>query len=413
MSGQGEVSRARLLALLAEACELEHALCCSYLYAAFSLKRDIGEGLNWRQQQITRRWASRIYHIAAQEMLHLAQAWNIMTACGGAPYYRRPHFPQPAKHFPLNVALTLRRFDSATLDRFIVYERPEDMPLTEAAVPSAELWPIDEDFIYDSVGELYGEIERILIECDDPALFVGDGALQADQALIDFYDILAVTDRESAIAAIHRITEQGEGTQWDREDSHFGVFRHIRAQLDGLDFTPAFPVADNPYVTRSMRQILVETSGAFSGAGPVVTPILTAAASHAIDLFNDVYVAMLQALAHIFSSSSGSAGARRQIARDALELMITVIKPLGEAICRLPSGRDGLNAGPSFEMARHVALPQDSRLAGAVFEDRLGQLRGRGQRLLQQDMPPGPRTQIAGAVANIGRMVDQWSRRKR
>ncbi|HYJ31570.1 MAG TPA: ferritin-like domain-containing protein [Allosphingosinicella sp.] len=401
----GETSRARLLALLGEACELEHALCCSYLFAAFSIRRDIGEGLDWRQQQVARDWASRIYHVAAQEMLHLAQAWNIMTACGGAPYYARPAFPQAARHFPLNIALSLRRFDAATMDRFIVYERPEGAVLLEAAVPPTELWPIDEGFEYDSVGELYGEIARIIRENDDPDLFIGDRGLQAGQALVDFYDILEVSDRRTALAAIERITEQGEGTRESREDSHFGVFRAIRAQLDALDFEPALPVADNPYVTRSVRQILVESGADFAGAGPTVTMIEDHAAAHAVDLFNDVYVAMLQALAHIFAARSGDPAARLRMARDALELMITVIKPLGEAVCRLPSGHEGLNAGPSFEIGRHVPLPHDSALAATVFGERLGQLYRRGLRLLEGAIPEGPRGQVGSAVRNLGRMA--------
>ena len=38
-------SRSELLKLLSEACELEHGLACSYLYAAFSLKQDLGEAV--------------------------------------------------------------------------------------------------------------------------------------------------------------------------------------------------------------------------------------------------------------------------------------------------------------------------------------------------------------------------------
>ena len=143
-------TRARLLSLLSEACELEHALSCSYLYAAFSIKKEIDEGIEWRQQQMLRRWASQIFHVAAEEMLHLAQAWNLLTAVGGSPYYHRPNFPQAAKHFPLNIALLLRRFDSNTVQRFIYYESPaherDDLP--DLGVPPGALWPIDESFPY-------------------------------------------------------------------------------------------------------------------------------------------------------------------------------------------------------------------------------------------------------------------------
>jgi hypothetical protein len=79
--------RSQLLSLLTEACELEHGLACSYLYAAFTLKQDLSEGgLDWRQLQRVRLWAAQLYFIAAQEMLHLAQVWNLQAAIGGAPY---------------------------------------------------------------------------------------------------------------------------------------------------------------------------------------------------------------------------------------------------------------------------------------------------------------------------------------
>jgi hypothetical protein len=41
-------TRTDLLKLLCEAAELEHGIACSYLYSAFSLKRDIAEGtMTW------------------------------------------------------------------------------------------------------------------------------------------------------------------------------------------------------------------------------------------------------------------------------------------------------------------------------------------------------------------------------
>ncbi len=41
----GQISRERLLHALYEAAELEHNLMCTYLYAAFSLKSGVEEGL--------------------------------------------------------------------------------------------------------------------------------------------------------------------------------------------------------------------------------------------------------------------------------------------------------------------------------------------------------------------------------
>ena len=104
-------SRGDLLKLLCEAAELEHGIACSYLYAGFSLKRDLSEGgMTWEEQQKVRRWAAQIYFVASQEMLHLALVWNLTTAIGGTPYYLRPNFPQDSKYYPLNARLALEPF---------------------------------------------------------------------------------------------------------------------------------------------------------------------------------------------------------------------------------------------------------------------------------------------------------------
>jgi hypothetical protein len=122
-------SRSDLLKLLCEATELEHGIACSYLYAAFSLKRDISEGgITWDEQQKIRRWAAQLYFIASQEMLHLALVWNVTTAIGGTPYYLRPNFPQNTKYYPLNVPIELEPFGLRSLRRFILYEHPQQGP---------------------------------------------------------------------------------------------------------------------------------------------------------------------------------------------------------------------------------------------------------------------------------------------
>src|SRR6516165_7495101 len=124
-------SRSDLLKLLCEAAELEHGIACSYLYAGFSLKRDLSEGgMTWQEQQMVWRWAAQIYFIASQEMLHLALVWNLTTAIGGTPYYLRPNFPQEPSYYPLKVPLALEPFGLRSLRRFILYEHPR--ALTES-----------------------------------------------------------------------------------------------------------------------------------------------------------------------------------------------------------------------------------------------------------------------------------------
>lgn len=403
-------TRARLLSLLSEACELEHAVACSYLYAAFSIKRDIAEGIDWREQQRNRRWASQLYDIAAQEMLHLAQVWNLLTAVGGTPYYARPNYPLPARWYPLKVALVLRRFDLATIERFVYYEAPAHNVKGQPALPPppAAAWPIDESFPYTSVGQLYREIRSTITALDERELFVANPARQVGQALIDFYDVLAVKDADSAAAAIDRITLQGEGTTEDREDAHYGVFTAIEHQLKELSLSasdPARPVADNPYIRRRRDQI----PAAFVRPTDEVrmTEITDLVAIEAVDLFDDAYVAMLQALAYVFGNTDSKEPLLPRIARSSLELMTTVLKPLGESICQLPSGQRGLNAGPTFGMSRHAQLPPGAEVTSIVYGERLAELADHAGLLVDaaDRASWAVQDQLRGAAANLRRLA--------
>ena len=75
--------REELLYLLGEAAEVEHAACCTYLYAAFSLRSEPGEGLTAAQVPIVAGWKRTINQIAVQEMVHLALVNNLLAALGG------------------------------------------------------------------------------------------------------------------------------------------------------------------------------------------------------------------------------------------------------------------------------------------------------------------------------------------
>jgi len=70
------------------------------------------------------------------------------------------------------------------------------------------------------------------------------------QDLVHFPDLIPVVDRASPIKAIEEITNQGEGTKREREDSHFGTFVAILKELldsrkRGSGFSPARPAMQN------------------------------------------------------------------------------------------------------------------------------------------------------------------------
>jgi hypothetical protein len=361
-------SRALLLRLLSDACELEHGLACSYLYAAFSLKQDLSEGgMTWRQQQMVRQWAAQLYFVAAQEMLHLGQAWNLLAAVGGVPYHARPNFPQGGRYYPLHVPLQAERFGLAALDRFIRFELPAE--LTPATPDLAE---------FRTVGELYGSIalllERLCSERGEARVFVGDPARQVGPEYVDFPQIVRVFDLGSALQAIERITEQGEGMRGDRRDCHYGIFRDIRRQYlqelgacagSDLPFDPVRPALANPAAASDPGR------GA-PGASIISDPFSARVAA----CCDSIYGLMLRMLQWVFDGATSHQRLMQAMARLSLHAMTSVLKPLGEALMCLPAGpeHDRQTAGPPFALTRHVPLPVEPRAATTVAGERLDEL---------------------------------------
>src|SRR5947208_7289619 len=74
--------REALIYMLCEAAELEHGIMCQYLFAAFSLKETVDEGLTAAQLEAVGRWKASIMRIAGEEMMHLALVQNLLSAVG-------------------------------------------------------------------------------------------------------------------------------------------------------------------------------------------------------------------------------------------------------------------------------------------------------------------------------------------
>jgi len=102
--------REHLWYLLAEASQLEHGIMCQYLYAGFSLKQSVEEGLTAEQLSAINRWRTILQGIAVQEMLHLALVANLMSAIGAAPTFTRSNFPRRSDYFPPSIQLSLLPF---------------------------------------------------------------------------------------------------------------------------------------------------------------------------------------------------------------------------------------------------------------------------------------------------------------
>ncbi len=380
-------TRSDLVALLTEACELEHGLACSYLYSAFSLKQRPAEGgLTTDQVHKAKYWASQLFFVASQEMLHLAQAWNLLSAIGGTPYCLRPNLPQSSRYYPLHARIALEPFGEEALKRFIVYETPAK-PAIAWVSRQAKLSPKERGRGHVSIGELYETIGEGFRSIG--GLFVGDPANQVDRRSVEFPDLIPVHDVLTALQAITQITDQGEGTRLDRLDCHYGIFLNVLKDFEaeqaigGRDFRPVRRVMDNPVAHSS--------AGYGAQAHPIKDPLTRAAAQ----LFDDVYLLMLQALAFGFAPTAGAAPAARACAA-AIELMTTVVRPVGDALATLPAGVDDRCGGPGFGLTRFVALAAEPSIAIAVLHERLIQLASQAN-ALAGTLPASPQLAVAAS----------------
>lgn len=397
-----KIKRSDIISLLSEACELEHGLACSYLYAAFSIKQSTGEGdLDWRQLQAARKWAGQLYFIASQEMFHLSQVWNILTAIGGTPYYWRPNFPQSHRYYPIDLPLVLEPFGKKSLKRFIFYELPEhisekDYLEREFSISSEK---INSSF---TVGKLYETILNGLEQIQEKDLFIGSPSLQVGAETCHFSEIIKVTDLDSAKRAIHIITEQGEGTRTDQNDCHYGLYLSIEkeyerfikdAESQGISFEPSRHIVSNPMPSFYAGQI---PSGAHLIKDPYTEKVSI--------LFDDIYSLMLRILQFVFQCGPLPNNQERIFADIAIQLMTRVIKPLGESLTLLPvGGTHSLNCGPAFGLYRHVNFPHDADEVIKLVEESLNQSLDKCNNLATSTHSP---EQLHNAASNIGAIIN-------
>jgi CDGSH-type Zn-finger protein len=422
-------TREELIYLLSHACELEHGVACVYLFAAHSLKSDASEGgMTPTQAEMVRRWKRKLSAVAVEEMLHLAQLCNVLTAIGGAPHFRRTNFPVPRSALPINDHMTLEPFSIETLERFMAIEMPEPGILSpeeqveaEAVaararerrgrrgptelhvepVPVAGCEPFDVDFT--TQGEFYHKIMSGIACIPEDALFIGPPQAQANARFVDFQNkLVRVTDRKSAIAAIQMVIEQGEAPTAAHPDAHFWVFRAIwreyrealaHANASGREFNPVRPVVSNP-----MTRFYDDTSG-----GTLISDPLT---HQVADLYNGTYDTMLLMLLRFFAHTDESDAELEKLARATLRLMTNVTRPLGEALAKMPVGHDprqaGKTAGPGFGYNRDVQLLPHKRSAWIFFGERLHEAARIATRLCatqNRRLPPEVEEAAAGLQA--------------
>ena len=376
-------NRKELTYLLCQAAELEHAVMCQYLYAAFSLKGPADPGLTPDQRGAIERWRTAILRVADEEMLHWALVQNLLTAVGSAPYVARPYMPHQAKGYPAGVQFRLLPFGEAALRHFVYLERPEGMDLADAEEferVGPTLAPMDPTEViargqeFTTQGHLYRSVERgfahLAETLGEEQLFIGPAFHQADETAFGWPDMVPITDLAGASQALERIVEQGEGATGDWRTAHYGRFLEVLEEyLTMRSQDPTFEPT-HPVVGAGMRAVEDVEPDVY------ITDPDTGRCS---DLFNATYELMLQLIARYFAFGHETPKQRQVLADVAVGLMFSVIKPLGLLLARLPVGPEhpGATAGANFQLPyRSSFLLPHRRSAWIRFAERLDELSG-------------------------------------
>lgn len=354
-------NREELLFLLGEASQLEHMLMCEYLFAVFSLKRDVSEDITTEQLETINRWDRVISEVAAQEMLHLTLASNMLSAIGSSAHFNRPNFPQQSKYFPSGVKVALLPFGKDALLHFLYLERPEGLEREDAAIlesrsveeephsviTSQNLVPEPEEFA--TVGHLYRGIERgfqqLVEKQGEEHIFIGPPKAQATQQYFSWPELITVTNLASAIQAIETIVEEGEGARGDWRQAHYGKFLQVYNEYQALkqqdpNFEP----------TRPVRAAFVRQPADTVAVNLISDPVTAGVAN----LFNASYATLLSVLNRFFLHGGETDEEFKLLSDVAVDMMFNVIRPVGILLTTLPIGPHlpGVMAGASFETYR-------------------------------------------------------------
>ena len=376
-------SRALLADMLAEAAELEHSLCCQYLFAAFSLKKTMAEGLTARQADKVRDWQTVLLDVARQEMEHLGLVFNLQIAVGEAPHLVRPSFPLSPKYYQTDVISKLEKFSIKCMQRFVLFELPDDLLPSEKQDLKHYVGQYNSE-AHQTIGALYDGIGDLLTKIsnngkDDDRVFIGPPGAQfkiadsaqpqqvrrsGEQGVGTAYSINmnGVTNLKSALTTINQIVKEGEGSVVhrkdgsvpDRRNSHFGKFLKVLKDLisereNDPSFEPARDVISDPITQQPGR-----------GNSDKLGNLITAETAHKASLaFDQAYTTLLLLLARFFGATDQDEDDSMALENAAFFPMMTmVIRPLCEIITQLPAYANGSpgNAGPTFRFELRTAL---------------------------------------------------------
>jgi hypothetical protein len=355
-------TRDQLAGALTVAAELEHGLLIQYLFAAYSLKKSPAEGITAAQADTCRIWEGRILQVARDEMAHLANVCNLLSAIGEAPHLLRPNFPQQV-HPSLPFVFELTKFSEKTLYRFARAEAPDTTSPQATAVAGQS-----NVILFHFTGELYRQIkegiDRVVHEIGESRLFIGPQTAQDVSDWSNRFRIPPIGNQKEAVAAIDAIVLQGEGSPGNTKLSHFAQFEQMRDDLAvqkqaDATFRPARWVAPNPRLDDPLFG---------AGPGTLIADPVTHEIAH---VFNSVYHTVLLMLMQYYSFGGERAD---QIAalREAIRTSMSMaIRPIAEILTVLPvGGGSPRTAGACFDILTEPRLSTQPSNRWAILDER-------------------------------------------
>ncbi len=249
-----------LYPLVQKAIELEHATIPPYLCGLFTLRIGTNEDV-----------AQIIRSVVVEEMLHFTIASNLLLALGGAPRIDRPDFvPKYPGELPFGIgdhfSVHLRKCTTAQVrDVFMKIEEPDeiiDIPTDQFRLMQLAAADVPEEFA--TIGLFYEFLAEKIREIDarTPIAWHTEQQNVARQWFTDPDEMFLIDSVESAVAAIHVVVDQGEGTHTDPFDAdgrpaHYYRFKEIvegRRLVRRPGATPPYAFGGLP-VTLDERQV--------------------------------------------------------------------------------------------------------------------------------------------------------------
>lgn len=348
--------------LLRSAAEIEHALMVQYLYAAYAISDESGDGIeNYR---------AKIMRVAIQEMGHLATVQNLLVLLGGPTSTHLLRDDARIDTGLTPIPFELEPVSQTTLALYLVAEMPATIPtqLVQEFAPILAKATAATNGMLRRVGAIYSVLEWLFLPDSvakswiDLELLAGypenyhvtdadvvpADVMVAHEATRDEWEahesefiLEAPHDCMSAAAAVAAISEQGEG--WDdAQDSHFVEFLELYRDFnDGKLDSLLRPVAVSPTLW---------SEGPYRKPSVIEDPYTKLWG----EVFSRQYTLLVLSIGHIIAlgrNSPDTESLRQRLASQTMRLMRRGIGALCEELANLPiDATQGNNCGANFDL---------------------------------------------------------------